>query len=123
MTMYSAYFEKTVDIYTAVNDPQNRTLYRASALAGKFGCATNTVSITVACFPICPATDCEPVCVLAPSQIGMYLARRHGHDGIFQAASFRHKPTGRRSGLKSGGYFLTLEVCCLDRACPLSTTI
>ncbi len=73
-----------VELYTAVSDPQQRTLYRASALADRFGCATN--------------------------KVGMYLARRrHVQDGIFQATTFLQKPTGR-SGLKAGGYFLSLEV-------------
>jgi len=41
----------------------------------------------------------------------MYLARRRlNHDGIFQAVSFRKKPSGR-TGLKAGGYFLSLAAC------------
>jgi hypothetical protein len=41
----------------------------------------------------------------------MYLARRRNvQDGIFQATTFRRKPPGR-TGLKAGGYFLTLEAC------------
>jgi hypothetical protein len=52
-------------------------LYRASALAEKFGYATN--------------------------KVGMYLARRRSAgSGIYQATSFKNKPPGR-TGLKMGG--------------------
>jgi len=41
----------------------------------------------------------------------MYLARRrNGSDGIFQASRFKTKPSGR-TGLKSGGYFVSFAVC------------
>jgi hypothetical protein len=39
----SSYFGCSVDVYTALDDPQQRTLYRASALAHKFHVATNQV--------------------------------------------------------------------------------
>lgn len=85
MTAFSPFFGKEVQIYTAANDPEKRVLYRASALAEKFNCATN--------------------------KIGMYLARRrNGSDGIFQASRFKTKPSGR-TGLKSGGYFVSFAVC------------
>jgi hypothetical protein len=84
-TIDSDYFEKNVEIYVAANDPQRRVLYRASALAEKFGCATN--------------------------KVGMYLSRRrNSEEGLYQASGFLYKPPGR-SGLKSGGYFLSMEVC------------
>jgi hypothetical protein len=47
MMMYAPYFEKQVEIYTAVGDTQQRVLFRASALAEKFGCATNKVMDSV----------------------------------------------------------------------------
>lgn len=85
LTEYSEYFGKDVDIYTAVGDTANRVLYRASTLAEKFNCATN--------------------------KLGMYLARRRqAADGIYQSSTFRSKPPGK-TGLKSGGYFLTLAAC------------
>lgn len=41
----------------------------------------------------------------------MYLQRRrHNSEGLYQATGFRSKPHGR-TGLKSGGYFLSMEVC------------
>ena len=81
----SAYFGKEMEIYTASIDPQKRILYRASVLADKFGCATN--------------------------KVGMYLARRRqASDGLYQATNFLFKPMGR-TGLKSGGYFLSLDMC------------
>ena len=85
LSHHSAYFNKVVEVYTAVNDPQRRTLYRASALAEKFSCATN--------------------------KVGMYLARRrHCESGLWQSVGFRFKPSGR-TGLKAGGYFLSQEIC------------
>jgi len=85
MTAFSPFFGKEVQIYTATNDPEKRVLYRASALAEKFNCATN--------------------------KIGMYLARRrNGSEGIFQATRFKTKPSGR-TGLKSGGYFISFAAC------------
>ena len=82
MTAHCGFFGKEVEIYTASVDPMHRPLYRASALAEKFGYATN--------------------------KVGMYLARRRSaHSGIFQATAFRSKPPGR-TGLKAGGYFLTM---------------
>ncbi len=81
----STFFGKEVELYSAVLDPQARPLYRASSLADKFGCATN--------------------------KVGMYLARRRNvQDGIFQATGFQRKPAGR-TGLKAGGYFLSLVAC------------
>ena len=83
----SPYFNQLVDVYTALDDPRQRTLYRASALAHKFHVATN--------------------------QVGMYLVRRRHQqyvDGLYQALSFQSKPIGR-TGLKSGGYFVSIEVC------------
>ena len=85
LSHHSSYFNKTVEVYTAVSDPSRRTLYRASALAEKFACATN--------------------------KVGMYLARRrHCESGLWQSVGFRHKPSGR-TGLKAGGYFLSQEIC------------
>lgn len=82
---YAEYFGKIVDIYTAVDDVQQRVLYRASTLAEKFNCATN--------------------------KLGMYLARRRqASDGIYQSSTFRSKTPGK-TGLKSGGYFLTIDAC------------
>lgn len=82
---FAFFGDKKQEIYIALNDPQRRTLYRASTLAEKFGYATN--------------------------KIGMYLARRKSASvGIYQATAFRAKPAGR-NGLKSGGYFLTLQAC------------
>lgn len=41
----------------------------------------------------------------------MYLARRRTvFDGIYQATEFANKPNGK-TGLKIGGYFLTLDAC------------
>jgi hypothetical protein len=43
----------------------------------------------------------------------MWLARRRQQqDGIYQATGFLLKPAGK-TGLKTGGYFLTLEVVSL----------
>jgi hypothetical protein len=85
MSMFSDYFGKEMEIYTADNDPQVRVLFRASTLAEKFDCATN--------------------------KVGMYLQRRRQADaGIFQAISFRGKPSGK-TGLKVGAYFLSLQAC------------
>lgn len=85
MTAYVHFFGKEVEIYTATADPARQRLYRASALADKYGYATN--------------------------KVGMYLARRRSAaSGIFQATSFRAKPPGR-TGLKAGGYFLTMDAC------------
>jgi hypothetical protein len=85
LSVYSPYFGKQIEVYSAVNDPTKSNLYRVSALAEKIGCATN--------------------------KVGMYLARRRQVSaGIYQATQFRSKPPGR-TGLKSGGYFLTQEAC------------
>jgi hypothetical protein len=82
---FSQFFEKDIEIFTAVEDPQRRVLYRASNLADKFKVATNMV--------------------------GMYLSRRRDRsDGIYQATAFENKPHGR-TGLKAGSYFLTLDAC------------
>ena len=79
------YFGKEMDVYTADGDSKRRPLVRASTLADKFNCATN--------------------------KIGMYLARRRTvMDGIYQATEFTHKPAGK-TGLKVGGYFVTVEAC------------
>jgi len=65
-------------------------LFRASVLADKFGCATNTIS--------------------------MFLQRLKQRNpllaacGLYQATGFTRKPRGR-IGLKAGGYFITMEVC------------
>lgn len=83
--MHQAYFGREMDVYTAEVDPKRRPLVRASTLADKFSCATN--------------------------KIGMYLARRRTvFDGIYQATEFANKPAGK-TGLKIGGYFLTLDAC------------
>ena len=82
---FSPFFSKQVEVYTAVNDPTSQVLYRASALADKFEYATN--------------------------KVGMYLSRRRlVGGGIYQATGFRCKPPGR-TGLKCGGYFLTIDAC------------
>jgi len=82
---YSPYFGRVVDLFCAANDLEKRTLYRASVLAQKLNCAIN--------------------------KVGMYLARhREFQDDIYQATSFRNKPTGT-TGLKSGGYFISLKAC------------
>ena len=82
---YSSFFGKQVEVYTALSDPTQQTLFRASSLAEKFDYATN--------------------------KVGMYLSRRRLHSGgIYQATGFRSKPAGR-TGLKCGGYFLTIEAC------------
>jgi len=79
------YFNRDLDVYTAEIDRKNQLLVRASTLADKFHCATN--------------------------KIGMYLARRRTvFPGIFQATEFSQKPLGR-TGLKIGGYFLTIDAC------------
>jgi hypothetical protein len=84
-SIHSDYFGREVDVFTAVEDPQKRVLFRASALAAKLGCKTN--------------------------KVGMYLARRRDfQDDIYQATIFRRKPIGA-TGLKSGGYFITLDGC------------
>lgn len=83
----SKYFGAHVDVYTALDDPKQRTLFRASALAHKFHVATN--------------------------QVGMYLVRRRhqGHvQGLYQATAFQSKPAGR-TGLKAGGYFVSMDLC------------
>jgi hypothetical protein len=83
MTEWSDFFGREVEIYRATNDQHNRTLYRGSALAEKYNCPTN--------------------------KIGMYFARHRGIDtGIFQATAFQLKPVGR-TGLKCGGYFVSLS--------------
>ena len=83
--LYSPFFGKQVEVYTALSDVTQQTLYRASSLAEKFDYATN--------------------------KVGMYLSRRRLHSGgIYQATGFRSKPAGR-TGLKCGGYFLTIEAC------------
>ena len=86
--MVLPFFGKSVNVYTAEQDKQCRPLVRSCSLAEKTGCAKNTVA--------------------------MYLSRRFGsQDGIFKASSIQNKPEGnlRRSGLKSGSYFITIEVC------------
>jgi hypothetical protein len=84
-SMFSAFFHRVVDVYTADHDPNNRILFRATMLAEKFDCATN--------------------------KVGMYLVRRRCVEaGIFQATQFRGKPQGK-SGLKVGAYFLSLQAC------------
>ena len=83
--LYAPFFNKQVEVYTALSDPTQQTLFRASSLAEKFDYATN--------------------------KVGMYLSRRRLHSGgIYQATGFRSKPAGR-TGLKCGGYFLTIEAC------------
>jgi len=77
--------DRDMDVYTAEIDRSHTLLVRASTLADKFRCATN--------------------------KIGMYLARRRTvFPGIYQATEFLCKPVGR-TGLKVGGYFLTLDAC------------
>ncbi len=39
----------------------------------------------------------------------MYLLRRSGEEGIFQATAFINKPKGRKD-LRSGAYFISLDV-------------
>jgi hypothetical protein len=86
LAVYSAYFGKDIDIYQAANDLQGRVLYRASALAAKFGCATN--------------------------KIGMYLSRRRNTvEGIFQASAVAFKPKGQSRVVKAGGYFASFQAC------------
>jgi hypothetical protein len=83
-SIFSDYFGRYVDVFTAVADPSKRQLFRASTLAAKLKCKTN--------------------------KVGMYLARRREfQDDIYQATNFRRKPIGA-SGLKSGGYFISLNV-------------
>ena len=90
LSEFSTFFDKFVEVYTAVGDPTQQPLYRASALADKFQYATN--------------------------KVGMYLSRRRlqtplsGNLGIYQATGFKGKPPGR-TGLKCGGYFLSLRAC------------
>ena len=86
-SQFSPYFGKEVEIYTAVDDPANRILYKASQLSEKFGCATN--------------------------KIGMFLSRLRGsgiQNGLFQATKIIFKPSDCM-GMKSGGYFISQEIC------------
>jgi len=86
----AAWFDHPVEVYTAVSDVRHKMLFRASVLADKFGCATNTIS--------------------------MFLQRLKQRNrllaacGLYQATGFTRKPRGR-IGLKAGGYFITMEVC------------
>lgn len=85
LTMYEPYFDKEVEIYTAVGDSLQRPLYRASLLSDKFNCASN--------------------------KLCMYLSRRRSaSDGVYQSISFTEKPTGH-TGLKQGNYFVTMQAC------------
>ncbi len=82
---YSSFFKKEIEIYTAEIDEENQILYRASSLAEKLKCAR--------------------------SLIAMYLKRKIQYSkGIFQATKFKFKQL-KTTGLKAGGYFLTLEAC------------
>eukprot|EP00475_Leptophrys_vorax_P043547 TRINITY_DN8408_c0_g1_i1.p1 TRINITY_DN8408_c0_g1~~TRINITY_DN8408_c0_g1_i1.p1 ORF type:complete len:813 (+),score=182.54 TRINITY_DN8408_c0_g1_i1:54-2492(+) len=84
-SIFSDYFGRYVDVFTAVADPQKRHLFRASTLAAKLRCKTN--------------------------KVGMYLARRREfQDDIYQATVLRRKPMGA-TGLKAGGYFISLNAC------------
>jgi len=86
----ASWFDHPVEVYTAVSDTHHRMLFRASVLADKFGCATNTIS--------------------------MFLQRLKQRNpllaacGLYQATGFTRKPRGR-IGLKAVGYFITMEVC------------
>jgi hypothetical protein len=67
-TVFSPFFNKQVEIYTAVDDPEKRVLYRAPALKDKFGGV--------------------PV-----NNIRQWMWRhRNVTDGVFKADSFKHKP-------------------------------
>lgn len=75
----------SIEIFTALDDPERKILFRASVLADKYSCATN--------------------------KVGMYLQRRrHVTGGLYQSTGFTNKIQGR-TGLKSGGYFLSMDVC------------
>jgi hypothetical protein len=67
MTDLSPFFNKQVEIHTAVNDPEKRVLYRASALKDKFGGTLNRISTWM-------------------------WSHRHDADGVYKADSFKHKP-------------------------------
>ena len=83
--VYSSYFKREVDVYTAEGDEAQSRLYRAATLAEKTQSSSNMV--------------------------GMYLSRhRYTDGGIYEASMFLHKPSGR-SGLKVGGYFVSEDAC------------
>eukprot|EP00475_Leptophrys_vorax_P022252 TRINITY_DN30287_c0_g1_i1.p1 TRINITY_DN30287_c0_g1~~TRINITY_DN30287_c0_g1_i1.p1 ORF type:complete len:315 (-),score=55.39 TRINITY_DN30287_c0_g1_i1:28-972(-) len=80
-------FERDVDVFTAVADPQSRMLYKAGDLTRHIGCSH--------------------------SRLGMYLKRRSediAELGLFKAKSFNFRPE-HTLGLRSGGYFLTEKAC------------
>eukprot|EP00475_Leptophrys_vorax_P039196 TRINITY_DN7038_c0_g1_i1.p1 TRINITY_DN7038_c0_g1~~TRINITY_DN7038_c0_g1_i1.p1 ORF type:complete len:349 (+),score=58.05 TRINITY_DN7038_c0_g1_i1:62-1048(+) len=84
-SQYEEFFRKDVLVFSAADDPLGRKLYRSADLAAM--------------------VDCDG------SRIGMFLKRRKGLvEGIYQANSFRHKPDNVL-GLRTGGYFLTLDCC------------
>lgn len=84
-TLYSEHFQQEVEVFTATQDPKQQILYRPSLISKKHGWSTN--------------------------RIGMFLKRKKTDcDGIFQASTYLNKQIGTH-GLKSGGYFISLEIC------------
>lgn len=87
LTHYVPFFGCDLQVYCAEVDPRRprQVLVKASLLAHKFNCATNTLA--------------------------MYLSRRRANeDGIFQATSFQGRPRDP-VGLKTGSYFVSIEAC------------
>lgn len=83
--------QPTVNVYTAVSDRHRRVLYCCGDLAKRFETTTDSKRM---------------------NKVGMWMSRRKDTDGVFQAAAILHKEQGptSRVGLKTSGYFFTLEI-------------
>ena len=79
---------KRLTVYAAVSDPLRKRLFKATDVAKKYNVTNN--------------------------RLAMYLSRRKTlpNSGIYQADDFVFKKPPRKD-LKHGGYFLSVEVCCL----------
>ena len=83
--VWSDFFGRDVQVFTASLDPKSRILYRVSDLKYRINSRSNN--------------------------IGMYFARRRVRQGgIYQATDYIFKTSGR-NGLKAGSYFASLEAC------------
>lgn len=93
-----------VNVYTAENDSHRRILFCCGDLAKRFSSSGGN--------------DAKRM-----NKVGMWMSRRKMTDGIYQATAFQHKEQGPDSkiGLKTSGYFFTLEIAKLYQQHVIST--
>eukprot|EP00475_Leptophrys_vorax_P008546 TRINITY_DN1552_c0_g1_i9.p1 TRINITY_DN1552_c0_g1~~TRINITY_DN1552_c0_g1_i9.p1 ORF type:complete len:287 (+),score=60.80 TRINITY_DN1552_c0_g1_i9:32-862(+) len=88
--VHELFFGKEVEVFTALNDPFKRKLFKVSDLASRMGSSTNRISMTI-------------------------IRKKNQLSGIFQASSFAHRPptntTSSGQKVKIGAYFLSVDAC------------